>query len=68
MMRREGYELSVSMPETIMKQIDGKTYEPIESLVIDVPEDYVGIVTQQVGMRRGKMQKMHNNGPWPCTP
>lgn len=62
MMRREGYELSVSMPETIMKQIDGKTYEPIESLVIDVPEDFVGIVTQQVGMRRGRMQKMHNNG------
>ena len=62
MMRREGFELSVSMPETIMKQIDGKTFEPIENLVIDVPEEFVGVVTQQVGMRRGRMQKMHNNG------
>jgi GTP-binding protein len=62
MMRREGYELSVAMPETITKIINGKVHEPMELLVIDVPEDYVGVVTQQVGMRRGKMQKMHNNG------
>jgi GTP-binding protein len=62
MMRREGYELSVAMPETIMKRVDGVLHEPMELLVIDVPEDYVGIVAQQVGMRRGKMQKMHNNG------
>jgi GTP-binding protein len=62
MMRREGYELSVSMPETITKQIDGKLHEPMELLVIDVPEDYVGVVTQQVGMRKGRMQKMQNNG------
>jgi GTP-binding protein len=62
MMRREGYELSVSMPETISKEINGVLHEPMEHLVIDVPEEYVGIVTQQVGMRRGKMQKMQNNG------
>lgn len=62
MMRREGYELSVSMPETITKEIDGKIHEPIEHLVIDVPEEFVGVVTQQIGMRKGKMQKMHNNG------
>ena len=62
MMRREGYELSVSMPETITKQVDGKLHEPMELLVIDVPEEYVGVVTQQVGMRRGRMQKMQNNG------
>jgi len=62
MMRREGYELSVSMPETITKEINGKVHEPIEHLVIDVPEEFVGVVTQQVGMRRGKMQKMQNNG------
>jgi GTP-binding protein len=61
-MRREGYELSVSMPETITKEIDGRTHEPMELLVIDVPEDFVGVVTQQIGMRRGKMQKMQNNG------
>ena len=62
MMRREGYELSVSMPETIIKEIDGIKHEPMELLVIDVPEDFVGVVTQQVGIRKGKMQKMQNNG------
>ncbi len=62
MMRREGYELSVAMPETITKTINGVLHEPMELLVIDVPEDYVGVVTQQVGMRRGIMQKMQNNG------
>ncbi|NCO84307.1 MAG: translational GTPase TypA [Nitrospirae bacterium CG_4_10_14_3_um_filter_44_29] len=61
-MRREGYELAVSMPETITKTIKGVVHEPMEVLVIDVPEEYVGVVTQQVGMRRGKMQKMQNNG------
>ncbi|GAB4487426.1 MAG: translational GTPase TypA [Thermodesulfovibrionales bacterium] len=62
MMRREGYELSVSMPETITKTVDGKVHEPMELLVIDVPEEFVGVVTQQIGMRRGRMQKMQNNG------
>lgn len=62
MMRREGYELSVSMPETITKDINGTLHEPMELLVIDVPEEFVGVVTQQVGMRKGKMQKMQNNG------
>ncbi len=62
MMRREGYELSVSMPETITKNINGAKHEPMELLVIDVPEAFVGVVTQQLGMRKGKMQKMQNNG------
>ncbi len=62
MMRREGYELSVSMPETITRDINGALHEPMENLVVDVPEDYVGVVTQQIGMRRGRMQKMQNNG------
>ena len=62
MMRREGYELSVSMPEIITKEIKGVLHEPMEVLVIDVPEEYVGVVTQQVGIRRGRMQKMQNNG------
>ncbi|MBI5639201.1 MAG: translational GTPase TypA [Nitrospirae bacterium] len=62
MMRREGYELSVAMPETITRQINGTLHEPMEHLVIDVPEEFVGVVTQQVGMRRGRMQKMQNNG------
>ena len=62
MMRREGYELSISMPETITKEVNGKVHEPMEMLVIDVPEEFVGVVTQQIGMRRGRMQKMQNNG------
>ena len=62
MMRREGYELSVSMPETITKTIDGKLHEPMEHLVIDIPEEFIGVVTQQVGGRKGKMLKMQNNG------
>ena len=62
MMRREGYELSVSMPETITKEIDGSVHEPMELLVIDVPEEFIGVVTQATGIRKGKMQKMHNNG------
>ncbi len=62
MMRREGYELSVSMPLTITKTIKGTIHEPMELLVIDIPEEFVGVVTQQVGMRKGTMQKMQNNG------
>ena len=62
MMRREGYELSVSQPETVTKQRDGKTYEPMENLVIDCPEEFIGVVTQKLGTRRGRMTKMANNG------
>lgn len=62
MMRREGYELSVSMPETITKDLKGTLHEPMEHLVVDVPDEFVGVVTQKVGMRRGRMQKMQNNG------
>jgi len=49
MIRREGYELSVSMPESITKNVNGALYEPMEQLVIDVPEEFLGVVTQQVG-------------------
>ncbi|MGZ3495435.1 MAG: translational GTPase TypA, partial [Thermodesulfobacteriota bacterium] len=62
MIRREGYELSVSMPESITKNVDGILHEPMEHLVIDVPEEFIGIVTQQIGIRKGRMQKMNNNG------
>jgi GTP-binding protein len=61
MIRREGYELSVSMPESITKNIDGVHHEPMENLVIDVPEEYIGVLTQQIGIRKGRMQKMSNN-------
>jgi GTP-binding protein len=62
MMRREGFELSVSKPEVITREIDGKPHEPMEHLVIDCPEDYVGIVTQIVSMRKGRMSNMVNHG------
>ncbi len=62
MMRREGYELQVSRPDIVTKQIDGRIVEPVEELVIDVPEDHQGIVIAQVGERRGTMMKMVNNG------
>ena len=62
MMRREGYELSVSQPETITKVRDGKTFEPMENLVIDCPDEFIGVVTQKLGARKGRMTKMANNG------
>jgi GTP-binding protein len=62
MIRREGYELSVSMPESITKTVKGSIHEPMEHLVIDIPEEFIGVVTQQVGIRKGRMQKMNNNG------
>jgi GTP-binding protein len=61
-MRREGFELSVSTPVIITKEIDGKLHEPMELLIIDVPEEYVGAVTQQVGQNKGKMMNMNNHG------
>jgi GTP-binding protein len=60
--RREGFELSVSMPESITKTVGGVLYEPMEHLVIDVPEEFIGVVTQQVGIRKGRIQEMNNNG------
>ena len=62
MMRREGFELQVSRPDIVTKQMKGGTFEPVEDLVIDVPEDHQGIVIAQVGERKGVMTKMVNNG------
>jgi GTP-binding protein len=62
MMRREGYELSVGKPEVITRTMDGQLHEPMEQLVIDCPEDFIGVVTQKVGQRRGRMMKMSNHG------
>jgi GTP-binding protein len=62
MMRREGYELQVSRPEIVTKAINGVRMEPIEELVIDVAEDFQGVVIANVGMRRGTMTKMVNHG------
>lgn len=61
-MRREGYELSVSTPKVLMKEIDGVMCEPIERLVIDVPEDGVGAVMEKLGNRKAELQTMHPSG------
>ncbi len=62
MMRRESYELMVGKPQIITKTVDGKLMEPLELLVVDVPEPYVGVVIEKLGMRKGKMAKMVNHG------
>lgn len=62
MMRREGYEFGVSKPEVIVKEINSKKYEPVERVLVDIPEEFVGIVTQKLGSRRGKMVNMINHG------
>jgi GTP-binding protein len=62
MMRREGFEIQVSRPEIVTKEIDGKRVEPVEDLIIDVPEDFQGVVIAQLGTRKGVMTKMVNHG------
>src|SRR5882672_9369420 len=62
MMRREGYEMQVSKPEAITRVSDGHILEPIEQVVIDCPEEFIGVVTEAVGRRKGQMTKMVNHG------
>jgi GTP-binding protein len=62
MMRREGYELQVGKPEIVTKNVRGKLMEPVERLTVDVPEEFVGVVMEKLGRRKGEMQKMHNHG------
>ena len=62
MMRRESYELTVGKPQVVTREIDGRTHEPVERLTIDVPEDYVGVVTQLLGLRRSRLEQMVNHG------
>jgi GTP-binding protein len=61
-MRREGFELTVGQPRVLEREIDGKRHEPVERLSIDVPEDYVGVVTQMLALRKGRMEHMTNHG------
>jgi GTP-binding protein len=61
-MRREGFELTVGKPRVVTRDIDGTVHEPIEALSIDVPDDYVGVVTQLLGLRKGRMQQMVAHG------
>ena len=62
MMRREGFELTVGKPQVVTKVIDGKVHEPVERLTIDAPEEFVGVTTQLMGLRRGRMEQMVNHG------
>jgi GTP-binding protein len=61
-MRREGFELTVGQPRVLIREIDGHRNEPFERLSIDVPEDYVGVVTQMLALRKGRMEHMTNHG------
>ena len=62
LMRREGFELTVGQPQVVTREIDGKVHEPVERLAIDVPEDYVGVVTQLLALRKGRIEQMVNHG------
>ena len=61
LMRREGFELTASQPRVLTREVDGKLCEPVERLAIDVPEDYVGVVTQMLALRKGRMEQMVNH-------
>jgi GTP-binding protein len=62
LMRREGFELTVGKPEVLTRELDGKTHEPVERVAIDIPEDYIGVVTQLLALRKGRLQQMVNHG------
>ncbi|MGF7186791.1 GTP-binding protein [Desulfitispora alkaliphila] len=61
-MRREGYEFQISRPEVITKEVDGQKMEPMENVIIDIPEEYMGIVMEKMGARRGELKNMANIG------
>jgi GTP-binding protein len=61
-MRREGYELTVGKPQVVKKEIDGKVHEPVERLTVDCPEEYLGVITQLLAVRKGRMESMSNHG------
>jgi GTP-binding protein len=61
-MRREGFELTVGKPEVLVREIDGTRHEPVERVAIDVPEEFIGVVTQLLALRKGRLQQMVNHG------
>jgi GTP-binding protein len=61
-MRREGFELTVGKPQVVTRVVDGKVHEPMEHLTVDIPEDYLGVVTQLMALRKGRMEQMVNHG------
>lgn len=62
MMRRESYELTVGKPQVVTKVVNGKVHEPVERLTIDAPEEYLGVITQLLALRKGRMEQMVNHG------
>ena len=62
LMRREGFELTVGKPQVVTKMVDGKMQEPMERLTVDIPEDFLGVVTQLMALRKGRMEQMVNHG------
>ena len=62
MMRREGFELTVGQPQVVTRELDGAIHEPLERVSIDVPDDFVGVVTQLVALRKGQLAEMVNHG------
>jgi len=62
LMKREGFELTVGKPQVVTRTIDGKLQEPMERLSVDIPEDYLGVVTQLMALRKGRMEQMVNHG------
>jgi GTP-binding protein len=62
LMRREGFELTVGKPEVLTKLVDGKRHEPVERVAIDAPEEYIGVITQLLALRKGRLQQMVNHG------
>ena len=62
LMRREGFELTVGKPQVVTRLVDGKVHEPVERLAIDAPEEYVGVITQLLALRKGRMEQMVNHG------
>jgi GTP-binding protein len=62
LMRREGFELTVGKPQVVTREIDGKVHEPVERLAIDAPEDYIGVITQLLALRKGRLEQMVNHG------
>jgi GTP-binding protein TypA/BipA len=62
LMRREGFELTVGQPQVLRREIDGRVHEPVERLAIDAPDDYVGVITQLLALRKGRLEQMVNHG------
>ncbi|MDP9233830.1 MAG: translational GTPase TypA [Actinomycetota bacterium] len=62
MMRREGFELTVGKPQVVIREVDGKVHEPVERLTIDAPEEFMGVVTQMLALRKARLENMVNHG------